>query len=99
LVEGVLNAVDLDSYRLEQNEKKHIQLEGDIVLDPSSANVGGAITDLKMEYLSEIVRDFYEKFGKNITENDSVSKFMLEELPRQVVAHEEYQNTKKYSDR
>lgn len=99
LGEGVLNAVDLDSYRLEQNEKKHIQLEGDVVLDPSSANVGGAITDPKMEYLSEIVRDFNEKFGKNITENDSVRKFMLEELPRQVVAHEEYQNTKKYSDR
>jgi type I restriction enzyme, R subunit len=99
LSEGILEAIDIDSYRVDQKETQNISLVGETILDPAPTVGGGHSIDPKLELLSEIVRGFNEKFGKDLTENDSVRKFMLEELPQKVSEREEYQNTKKYSDR
>lgn len=99
LSEGILEAIDIDSYRVDQKELQNITLEGNTELDPSSTVGSNVIKDPQLEYLSEIVRDFNEKFGKDLTENDSIRKFMMEELPQKVVEKEEYQNTKNHSDR
>ncbi|KAB8139137.1 hypothetical protein F9U64_01730 [Gracilibacillus oryzae] len=74
-------------------------MEGNTELDPTSTGGSSIIKDPQLEYLSEIVRDFNEKFGKDMAENDSIRKFMMEELPQKVVEKEEYQNTKSHSDR
>ncbi|MCC2251891.1 DEAD/DEAH box helicase family protein [Virgibacillus sp. AGTR] len=99
LSEGILEAIDIDSYRVDQKEMQNITLEGNTELDPASTGGSSVIKDPQLEYLSEIVRDFNEKFGKDLTENDSIRKFMMEELPQKVVEKEEYQNTKNHSDR
>ncbi|GEN36602.1 type I restriction endonuclease subunit R [Aneurinibacillus danicus] len=99
LSEGILDAIDLDSYRIDQKEMQNITLEGETGLAPAPTVGTGEVRDPKMEYLSDIVREFNERFGTNITENDSVRRFMLEELPQKVAENEEYQNTKKFSDR
>ncbi|WP_202411471.1 type I restriction endonuclease subunit R [Halobacillus halophilus] len=99
LSEGILEAIDIDSYRVDQKEMQNITLEGNTEVEPASTGGESFIKDPQLEYLSDIVQSFNEKFGKDLTENDSIRNFMMEELPQKVVEKEEYQNTKQHSDR
>lgn len=93
-----MEAIDIDSNRIDQKEMQNITLEGNTKLDPASTGGASVINDPQLEYLSKIVRGFNEKFGKDLTEIDSIRKFMMEELPQKVVEKQEYQNTKNHSD-
>ncbi len=52
-----------------------------------------------MDFLSNIVREFNERFATDWTENDRIKRFLFEDLPGDVGKDEEYQNAKRYSDR
>ncbi|MBD2565242.1 MULTISPECIES: type I restriction endonuclease subunit R [Nostoc] len=100
LSKGILESVDIDSYRIERQTTLAIQLEGGSEIAPTPPDAPGGRYEAQLDVLSNIIQDFNDRFG-NIqwTEKDKVRRFLFEELPAEVSKDEEYQNAKKYSDR
>jgi type I restriction enzyme, R subunit len=100
LSKGILESVDIDSYRIERQTTLAIQLEGGPEIAPTPPDPPGTKYEAQLDILSNIIQDFNDRFG-NIewTEKDKVRRFLFEELPAEVSKDEEYQNAKKYSDR
>jgi type I restriction enzyme R subunit len=97
---GILEAIDMESYRVEKRKAMKIALaddEGEI--DPVPAAGGGRATDPDLERLSSILQSFNDLFG-NIawTDADRVQRLITEEIPRKVAEDEAYQNAKKNND-
>jgi type I restriction enzyme R subunit len=99
LSKGVLESIDMDSYRVEQQAMVAIKLESGEELTPTPPDPRGGKQGPEVDYLSNIVRDFNERFKTDWTENDKIKRFLFEDLPDEVSKDEEYQNAKKYSDR
>lgn len=98
--EGLLEDVDLESYRAEARETMQIQLEnenGEINPIPVSTDVGINVPEL--DTLSNILKKFHDIFG-NIewTDEDKVRK-QIQDLPEIVSRDETYQNAMRYSDK
>lgn len=92
---GVLDSIDMDSYRTEKKATIKIQLEGGVELIPASAEPGGGPVEPEIDILSNILRSFNERFGTGWTDNDKINRFLFEDLPAAVNQDEEYQNAKK----
>ena len=91
---GILENIDLESYRAEKVAAMRIVLDDrDGLLAPVPAAGGGAHLDPELEKLSEIVKSFNAHFG-NIEWNDAdrVERFITEEIPRLVSEDEAYRN-------
>lgn len=101
LSEGVINSVDIDSYRIEFLASQSISLSGESILSAISDNIVTGNSETRSDKLSRIVAEFNYRFGGSISwqDKDKVWKFLLAELPKKVIANLEYQNTKNYSDR
>lgn len=99
LSDGILAAIDLDSYRNEAQEAISIKLEDtDAVIEPVPTGNIGHIVEPEMDPLSRIVNDFNDMFG-NIKWNDedNVQRQILE-IPAMVSKDKKYQNAMKNSD-
>ena len=99
LSKGILEAIDMDTYGVEQKETQTIHLEGDEEVAPVPTGIGGGIPEPEMDSLSRIISAFNERFGKAWLENTNIKKFIFEDLPKAVMNDEEYLNAKKNSDR
>lgn len=100
LSQGILDTIDLDSYRLEARESISIKLEDmDAEVDPVPAGKVGHIVDPELDLLSAILDRFNDMFG-NIDWNDvdNVRRQILE-IPAMVSKDERYQNAMKNSDK
>lgn len=85
---GVLENIDMESYRLEKIEEIKINLKQGKELYPQPIDSGGKWRDEgEKDYLSRIVKEFNEKFGTNFTNEDKVKK-MTDELMQDVVNDE-----------
>lgn len=97
---GILETIDMESYRLEKRESIHIALSDDEgQLAPVPASGGGRAADPEVERLSSILQTFNDLFG-NIewTDADRVQRLITEEIPRKVAEDEAYQNAKNNND-
>ena len=97
---GILENIDLESYRAEKlNAMKIVLDDGDGPLDPVPAAGGGYRADPELERLSAILRSFNDHFG-NIEWNDAdrVERFITEEIPRLVSEDEAYKNAQANDD-
>jgi type I restriction enzyme R subunit len=100
LSKGILESIDMDSYRIERQTTLAIQLEGSVEIAPPPPDTSGSKYAPNIDVLSNIIQDFNARFG-NIqwTEQDQVRRFLFEDLPEEISKDEEYQNAKQYSDR
>lgn len=101
LSKGILEAIDMDSYRVEKQSAVRIQLaDANGEIEPVPTAGGGYIPEPEMDRLSNIIKSFNEQFG-NIpwTDKDRVNKLITEEIPKQVAADTAYRNAIKNSDR
>lgn len=98
LSQGILDIIDLDSYRLEAKQCMSIQLEDeDAEVLPVPASSTGHIADAQMTRLSAILSDFNSAFEEIKWNNaDNVYRQILE-LPEMVSKNEYYQNAIKNS--
>lgn len=99
LSEGILSAVDLDSYRNEAREAVAIKLEDeDAEIAPIPTGKVGHIVEPEMDPLSHIISEFNDMFG-NIQWNDAdnVQRQLLQ-IPAMVSHDEKYRNAMKNSD-
>ncbi|MCM1060688.1 MAG: type I restriction endonuclease subunit R [Eubacterium sp.] len=97
--EGILDVIDLDSYRLEAQECMSIKLDDeDTEVPPVPAGKTGHIVNPEMDLLSIILNDFNDMFGNiNWNDADNVRRQILE-IPEMVAKDERYQNAMKNSD-
>lgn len=98
--EGILDVIDLDSYRLEAQESMSIKLEDtDAEVAPVPAGSAGHIVNPEMDLLSIILNDFNDMFGNiDWKEPDNVRRQIIA-IPDMVAKDEKYQNAMKNSDK
>jgi len=101
LSKGILEAIDMDSYRSEKQAVVRIQLpDSDAEIEPVPAAGGGRKIEPEIDRLSNIIRTFNDQFGNYPwTDADRVEKMITEEIPARVAADPAYQNAKKNSDK
>lgn len=100
LSKGILDAIDMDSYRVEKLATRAIDLEDqDAEIGPVPTSGGGRKPEPELDRLSNIIKTFNDHFGNIEWEDaDRVHKFITEELPERVAADPAYQNAKENSD-
>ena len=101
LSKGVLEAIDMESYRVEAQATIEIALaDQDAEIDPIPVGGGGARPEPEIDRLSNIIKAFNDQFG-NIQwkDADRIRKVITEELPERVAADEKYRNAMENSDR
>jgi hypothetical protein len=101
LSRGILEAIDMDSYRVEKQASIRIALpDADAEIEPVPTAGGGHKPEPELDRLSNIIKAFNDQFG-NIpwTDADRVRKLITEEIPARVAADSAYQNARKFSDK
>jgi len=96
LSKGILEAIDMDSYRVEKRLAVEIRLQdADAEIEPVPTTGGGFIPEPELDRLSNILKTFNDQFG-NIpwTNADRVHKLITEDIPERVAADAAYQNAK-----
>lgn len=100
LSKGILEAIDMDSYRAEKKAALAIALpDANAEIDPWSMEGGGHKPEPEMDKLSNIVKAFNEQFGGLFADPKRMEDRILGEIPKKVSADTAYQNAKKNSDR
>ena len=100
LSKGILDTIDMDSYRVEKQAAQAIQLpDEDAEIEPVPTLGGGQKAEPELERLSNIIKDFNDRFG-NIEwkDADKIEKVIAEELPAKVAGDRAYQNAMANSD-
>ena len=94
LSKGILEAIDMDSYRVEKQAARRVQLTGqDAEIDPVPIDGCGHRADPELDRLSNIIRSFNDLFGKITWEDaDRTGKRIATEIPNKVSANLTYQN-------
>jgi len=93
---GILETIDMESYRVEKKAAMSIQLPDDnAVIDPMAPEGGGHKQEPELERLSVILKQFNEQFGTIFTDADRVFKRIREEIAPKVAADEAFQNALK----
>jgi type I restriction enzyme R subunit len=101
LSRGVLETIDMDSYRAEKRATMKIALaDADAEIGPVPAAGGGHSPEVELERLSNILKAFNDMFG-NIqwADSDRVHRMVFEEIPAKVAMDKAYQNARKNSDK
>jgi type I restriction enzyme, R subunit len=101
LSKGVLEAIDMDSYRAEVKASIKIGLpDQDGEVGPVPTEGGGRMPEPELDLLSNIIKTFNEMFGNiDWKDKDRIQKVITEEIPAKVAANKAYQNAMKNSDK
>jgi len=101
LSKGILEMIDMDSYRVEKKAAISIQLpDADARIDPIPAFGGGRQPEPELDRLSNIIKTFNDHFGNiSWSDADRVNRLITEEIPARVAADSAYQNARNNSDK
>jgi type I restriction enzyme, R subunit len=95
LAKGILEAIDMDSYRVEKKAVMKIALEDkDAEIEPVPTEAGGHKPEPELDRLSNILKTFNEQFGTLFTDTDRVAKRIRDDIAPKVAADAAYQNAK-----
>jgi type I restriction enzyme, R subunit len=95
LSKGILEAIDMDSYRVEKKAVLRIALaDEDAEIEPVPTDAGGRKAEPELDRLSNILKSFNEQFGTLFTDTDRVAKRIRDDIAPQVAADAAYQNAK-----
>ena len=99
LSKGVLEAIDMDSYRVEVRTAIDIALaDEDTEIDPVPTSGGGHLPEPELDLLSNIVKSFNDQWGNiDWKDRDKIETVIAVELPAKVAADSAYQNAMKNS--
>ena len=101
LSKGILESIDMDSYRLERQAAIQVLLpDEEAEINPIPTGAGGGKPEPELEKLSDILKAFNDLFGNiDWTDKDRIRKIVTEEIPAKVNADEAYRNAKQNSDK
>ena len=101
LSKGILEAIDLESYRVEKKAMQKIILpDEDAEIGPVPPTGGGFSPELAMDRLSNIIAEFNDLFGDTQWEDaDRIRKQVFEAIPALVAEDTAFKNARQNSDR
>jgi len=101
LSEGILEAINMDSYRPSKVKTEDITLqESPGEVNPIPVGVGGGAPEPELDTLENILNAFNQRFGDiEWTDKDKVRKILTEQLPAEMKANKEIMDAVKYSDK
>lgn len=95
LSKGILEAIDMDSYRVEKKNVQTIALaDNDAEIEPVPTDASGRKGEPELDRLSNILKSFNEQFGTLFADTDRVVKRIREDVAPKVAADPTYQNAK-----
>ena len=95
LSKGILEAIDMDSYRVEKKAVMKIALvDEDAEIAPVPTEGGGHMGEPELDRLSNILKSFNEQFGTLFKDTDRVVKRIRDDIAPKVAADSAYQNAK-----
>ena len=101
LSRGILEAIDMDSYRVEKRAERKIGLadeEGEV--DPVPTSAGGGRPDPELDLLSLILKEFNDRFGDVEWEDaDRVRALITDTIRPRVADDAAYSNARANSDK
>ena len=99
LSKGVLDTVDMESYRMERRAAQSIGLlEEDAEISPIQPTAAGGAQGPEMDLLSNIIAEFNKTWGGKFSEPGRISE-VLNRMPEQVLEDQQYQNARMNSGR
>ena len=100
LSRGILEVIDMDSYRVEKQAARAIGLpDADSEIAPVPTSGGGWKPEPEIDRLSNILKGFNDRFGDiPWTDADRVRKLVTEQIPVMVSADTAYRNARENSD-
>ena len=101
LSKGILESIDMDSYRVEKQAARHIPLaDENAEIEPVPTTGGGSRPDPELDRLSNILTTFNDQFGHiHWEDEDRVRRLITEEIPAKVAEDTAYRNARENSDR
>ncbi len=101
LSRGILEAIDMDSYRVEKQAMQKIMMpDEDAEVAPVPGSGGGHRPEPELERLSNIIRQFNEHFGDiSWDDADRVHQLITDTIPSQVAEDSAFRNARRNSDR
>ena len=94
LAKGILEAIDMDSYRVEKKAALKVALaDQDAEIEPVGVG-GGRRAEPEIDRLSNILQAFNEQFGTIFNDADRVAKRIRDDIAPKVAADKAYQNAK-----
>ncbi|MGE3171798.1 MAG: type I restriction endonuclease subunit R [Planctomycetota bacterium] len=96
LSKGILETIDMDSYRVEKRAAQAIALDDkDAEIGPIPVEGGGGKREAELDRLSNILKTFNEQFGTLFSDADRVARRIRDDIAPQVAADPAFQNAKK----
>lgn len=97
LAQGILDNIDMENLRYQLEATTNIILQQGDELKPMPTEMRTGAAEPEMEYLSNIVKAFNDRFGTTFTNEDKVKK-MTQDLMQDVANDQEFVNAFKHSD-
>jgi type I restriction enzyme R subunit len=95
LSKGILEAIDMDSYRVEKRAVMKIALPDDNAeIGPVPVEGGGHKREPELDRLSNILKAFNDHFGTLFADADRVARRIKEDIAPKVAADQSYRNAK-----
>jgi len=95
LSKGILESIDMDSYRTEKQAVMNIILaDEEAEIDPIPVGGGGGKPQPDMDKLTNILKSFNEQFGTLFSDVDRVAKRIQDDVAPKVAADQAYRNAK-----
>jgi len=95
LSKGILESIDMDSYRVEKKAAMKIALaDADAKIEPVPIQGGGHKAEPELDRLSNILKTFNDTFGTLFTDADRVVNRIRNDIAPKVAADNAYQNAK-----
>jgi type I restriction enzyme, R subunit len=97
---GILDAIDMDSYRAEKRATMAIALpDADAEIEPVPTSGGGRKSEPEIDRLSNIVNEFNQRFAGDYNDPARTLDRIKGEIPEKVSEDQAYKNAKQNSDR
>ena len=101
LSKGILDAIDMDSYRVEKRKMQKILLpDENSEIGPVPTTNGGYIPEPELDRLSNIVREFNDLYGDiQWKDTDRVKQLITVTIPARVAEDTAFQNARQNPDK
>ena len=95
LSKGILEAIDMDSYRVEKRAVMKIAVADDNAeIGPVPVEGGGRKAEPELDRLSNILKAFNDQFGTLFADSDRVARRIKDDIAPKVAADQSYRNAK-----
>lgn len=96
LAKGILDAIDMDSYRVEKKALMKIALaDTEAEIAPLPAEAGGGKPEPELDHLSSIIQSLNDQFGTLFSDGDRVVRKLKQDIVPAVEADTTFRNAKR----